>query len=257
MGALTVMRRAAAMLAIAGAALAAWEASVRFGLINQIILAAPSAIVAAAASDGASFLRAAVTTASEIGIAIAVAWALGVGLGLAAGSSHRLAAATAPVLSSVFAVPLIILYPLLMAWLGIGPASKVVFGVLSGFFPIALNTIDGVRAIDQRYLLFARSIGASVVQTYTRIVLPLALPSIVSGLRVGTGLTVIGVVVTEMLASLGGIGYLISYHRTMFNTGHVYFGIILALLMAVAVNIGLTFVERRVGRWRVLERAEG
>jgi NitT/TauT family transport system permease protein len=143
-----------------------------------------------------------------------------------------------------------------MAWLGIGPGSKVVFGALSGFFPIALNTIEGVCAINRRYFAFARSVGANVVQTYTRIIFPLALPSIVSGLRVGTGLTVIGVVVTEMLASLGGIGFLISYHRTIFNTGHVYFGIVLALVMAVIVNVALTWVERRVGRWRILERLE-
>jgi ABC-type nitrate/sulfonate/bicarbonate transport system permease component len=65
------------------------------------------------------------------------------------------------------------------------------------------------------------------------------------------------VVVTEMLASLGGIGFLISYHRTLFNTGHVYFGIVLALVMAVTVNIGLTRVERRVGLWRTLEQASG
>jgi len=60
-----------------------------------------------------------------------------------------------------------------------------------------------------------------------------------------------------MLASLGGIGYLISYHRTLFNTGHVYFGMMLALLMSVAVNIGLTWLDRRVGLWRILERTDG
>jgi NitT/TauT family transport system permease protein/taurine transport system permease protein len=236
--------------------LAVWEASVRLDFINQIILAPPSAIVAAASTDGAVFLNAFATTAGEIGAAIVVAWTLGIGIGLVVGSFYRLAAATAPVLSSIFAIPLIILYPLLIGWLGIGPGSKVVFGVLSGFFPIALNTIEGVRAVEQRYFMFARSIGASVLQTYARIVLPLALPSIISGLRVGTGLVVIGVLVTEMLASLGGVGYLISYHRTLFNTGHVYFGIALSLLMAVAVNLALSWVERRVGNWRILERIE-
>jgi len=79
----------------------------------------------------------------------------------------------------------------------------------------------------------------------------------VSGLRVGTGLVVIGVVVTEMLASLGGIGFLISYHRTLFDTGHVYFGMMLALTMAVAVNIGITWLDRRLALWRMLEQAEG
>ncbi len=208
--------RATKLLIIAAVSLAAWEAVVRLGFVNQIILAAPSAIVAAATTDGGVFLAAFATTVVEIVAAILVAWTL-----------------------------------------GIGPMSKVVFGVLSGFFPIALNTIDGVRAIERRYLAFARSIGATRLQTYTRIIFPLALPSMVSGLRVGTGLVVIGVIVTEMLASLGGVGFLISYHRTLFNTGHVYFGIVLALMMAVAVNVGLTWLDRRVGLWRILERTDG
>jgi NitT/TauT family transport system permease protein len=244
-------------LLITAIALAAWEAVVRLGLVNQIILAAPSAIVVAAITDGRVFLAAFAITVVEIVVAIVIAWTLGIVVGVVAGSSNTLAAATAPVLSSIFAIPLIIVYPLLMAWLGIGPVSKIVFGVLSGFFPIALNTIDGVRAIERRYLAFARSIGATTWQTYTRIIFPLALPSIVSGLRVGTGLVVIGVIVTEMLASLGGVGFLISYHRTLFNTGHVYFGIALALTMAVAVNLGLTWLDRRVGLWRILERTDG
>src|SRR6516225_11873985 len=244
-------------LVIVAMALALWEAIVRFGVASQIILAAPSDIVLAAVKDGGVFLHAFATTSIEIGAAILVASTLGIVVGVVAGSSYTLAAATAPVLSSIFAIPLIILYPLLMAWLGIGPLSKIVFGVLSGFFPIALNTIDGVRAIERRYLVFARSIGATRFQTYARIIFPLALPAMISGLRVGTGLVVIGVVVTEMLASLGGIGYLISYHRTLFNTGHVYFGIMLALVMSVAVNIGLTWLDRRIGLWRMREQAEG
>jgi NitT/TauT family transport system permease protein len=250
-------RRIVKPLVIAAAVMALWEAIVRLGLVNQIILAAPSDIVLAAANDGDVFLRAFATTMLEIAAAILIAWTLGIVLGVVVGSSHALAAATAPVLSSIFAIPLIILYPLLMAWLGIGPLSKVVFAVLSGFFPIALNTIDGVGAIERRYLVFARSVGATRLQTYTRIIFPLALPAMLSGLRVGTGLVVIGVIVTEMLASLGGIGFLISYHRTLFNTGHVYFGMALALLMAVAVNVGLTRLDRRMGHWRMREQSEG
>jgi NitT/TauT family transport system permease protein len=243
-------------IAIAALVAAAWEAVVRLRLVNRIILAAPSDIVLAAASDGGIFLRAFATTLAEIAAAVAIAWTLGVAIGIMVGSSRLLAAATAPVLSSIFAIPLIVLYPLLMAWLGIGPLSKVVFGAFSGFFPIALNTIDGVRAIEPRYLALARSIWATRLQTYARMIFPLALPAMVSGLRVGTGLVVIGVLVTEMLASLGGVGFLISYHRTLFNTGHVYFGMLLALTLAVAVNIGLTRLDRRIGNWRLREQAE-
>jgi NitT/TauT family transport system permease protein len=249
-------RRIIRTIAIAALLAAALEAVVRFGLVNRIILAAPSDIVLAAASDGGIFLRAFTTTLAEIAAAVAIAWMLGIAIGIMVGSSRLLAAATAPVLSSIFAIPLIVLYPLLMAWLGIGPLSKVVFGAFSGFFPIVLNTIDGVRAIEPRYLALARSMGATRLQTYARMIFPLALPAMVSGLRVGTGLVVIGVLVTEMLASLGGVGFLISYHRTLFNTGHVYFGILLALTLAVAVNIGLTRLDRRIGNWRLREQAE-
>jgi NitT/TauT family transport system permease protein len=248
------MTRTTKSLVIAAAAVLVWEAIVRLGLVNAIIVAAPSDIVLAAANDGSVFLHAFATTLLEVMVAILIASTLGVAVGLLAGSSHALASGTAPLLSSIFAVPLIILYPLLMAWLGIGPLSKVVFAVISGFFPVALNTIDGVRSIERRYITFARSVGATRYQTYARIIFPLALPAIISGLRVGTGLVVIGVIVTEMLASLGGIGFLISYHRTLFNTGHVYFGMALALLMAVAVNMALTSIERRVGLWRMREQ---
>lgn len=250
-----IRRRSLKTFLMLAVAVAAWELVVRLGLVSAIILAAPSDIALAAAKDGVVFARALAITLLEIGAAIVIAWVLGVGLGILVGSSHAWAAATAPVLSSIFAIPLIILYPLLMAWLGIGALSKIVFGVLSGFFPIALNTIDGVRAVEQRYLVFARSVGATPLQTHALIVFPLALPAIVSGLRVGTGLVVIGVVVTEMLASLGGIGFLISYHRTLFDTGHVYFGMLLALLVAVGVNVALTRLDRRVGSWR--EQPEG
>lgn len=235
--------------------LAVWEVAAETGLVSPIILASVSDTVAVLFSDGAKFLAALGLTVAEIGVGIGIAWTLGVGVGLVAGGMPRLGAATGPLLSSLFAVPLIILYPLFTAWVGIGPASKVLFGVVSGFFPIALNTLSGVRSVDPAYAVMARAMGAGPLQIYVRVVLFLALPSIVSGLRVGTGLVVIGVVVTEMLASFGGVGFLISYHRTMFDTGHVYLGITLALMTVLAVNRALTLLERRFGVWWRLQAA--
>ena len=150
-------------------------------------------------------------------------------------------------LTGLFSVPLITLYPLFLVWFGLGPGSKIAFAVLTGSIPIALNTMDGVRQIDRSFVGLARSIGASPAQAYLRIYFPLALPSILSGLRIGTSLVVIGVVVCEMLASVDGLGFWISYNRTIFKTGHVYLGITLAMLSVVLVNIGLAQIERRFG----------
>lgn len=230
--------------------IAVWEAVVRLGLVPDIIVPAPSSIVAAAFSDGPRFLEAFVLTAFEVILATAIAWVTGLTIGFIAGTSPILARAAAPILSSLFAVPMMIFYPVFIVWLGLGPASKILFGALLGFFPIALNIMNGVRAVDPAYRRMARAAGATRLQIYGRVIFPLALPAIASGLRIGTGLAVIGVLATEVIASLGGLGYMISYHRNLFDTGHVYLGIILALVLVFVVNWGVTRLERRLSFWR-------
>lgn len=225
--------------------LSLWEALYRAGMLNPIIFAAPSLIWQAVVEDGWTFAAAFRLTLVEIGIALLLAWALGVGIGIISGASEGLARVTAPVLSALMAVPLVVLYPLIIAWIGLGPDSKVIFGVLSGVLPIALNTLVGVRAIDPGYARMASAMGASRRQILFQVLAPLALPAIVAGLRLGTALIVIAVVLSEMLGSTDGIGFWISYHRSLFNTGQVYLGIILSLVIAAMANLALGLLERR------------
>ncbi len=240
------LRRAAILLVL----LLAWELVRRLELMNALLLASPTEIFDAARTDGMQFLEGFRLTLFEIALAILLSWSIGIGVGLLAGSFPALGGFAGPLLAALFSVPLIVWYPLFMVWVGIGPPSKIVFATISGFFPIALNTMNGVRLLDQKYLRYARSIGTPPFKMVVSVLLPLALPSIISGLRIGTALAVIGVVVTEMLASLDGVGYWISYHRTLFNTGQVYVGILLALTAVVIVNWGLSKLEHHFGRWR-------
>ncbi len=143
----------------------------------------------------------------------------------------------APVLSAVIAVPLVVLYPLAIAWLGIGAGSKIAYGALAGFCPVALATLLGIRSIDRRYADMARAMGASRGQILVQVMTRLALPAIVSGLRIGTSLVIISVVQGEMLTSTDGLGFLISYHRALFNVGHVYLGILLVMVMAAVAHL--------------------
>lgn len=237
-------RRALTRIAVLLAVVAVWEAVYRLGLLNPIIFAAPSLILLAAAKDGWTFLSAFRITMFEIAMATVIAWSIGVVFGVVAGALPILARIFAPILSSLIAVPLVVLYPILLAWLGLGPSSKIIFGAISGVFPVALNTLIGVRNIDRGFATMARAMGASRRQIMFQVMAPLALPAIVSGLRLGTALVIIGVVLSEMLASTDGIGFWISYHRTLFNTGQVYLGILLALLAAGIVNGGLSIIER-------------
>jgi len=236
--------------------LVAWEAIRRLNLVGPLLLASPSEVIGALFKSWPEYLAALRFTVTEIAIALAVAWALGIGAGVIAGMIPFLNATSGPLLSSLFAVPLITWYPLFMVWFGIGMTSKIVYAAVSGFFPIAINTMNGIRGVDPRYMLFGQAIGCSQRQVAVRILLPMAMPSIVSGLRIGTALIVIGVIVAEMLASLGGIGYLISYYRSIYATGHVYLGILFALACALVANWGLSMFERRFTRWRELQIGE-
>ena len=173
------------------------------------------------------------------------------------GAAPLPALVVAPMLSGVIALPLVVLYPVLVAWLGIGVVSKIAYGAAAGFFPVALATLIGIRSIDARYAEMARAMGASPLQVVVRVKVRLALPAIVSGLKVGTSLVIISVVQSEMLSATDGLGFWISYHRALFNTGQVYFGIILVLVTAAVANLGLSALEQKFGRARVLEQAAG
>ena len=187
-------------------------------------------------------------------IAVIVSWSVGIAFGVLAGTVNLLGRISSPFLSAMIAIPFVILYPVLLAWLGIGPELKIVFGILLGLFPIALNTMLGVRAIDKGFTTMATAMGASRFQTITRVMVPLALPAVISGLRLGTSLLIAGVVLTEMLAATDGLGYWITYNRWLFNTGQVYLGIFLALSLAAISNFILSLIERRYGRWRSLQQ---
>jgi NitT/TauT family transport system permease protein len=236
-------------------ALAIWEASYRLGLFDPVIVGSPSLVLAAAAKDGATFLLAFRVTAYEILLAAAIAWIGGMTTGAIVGAGRRRARVFSPIFSGLIALPLIVIYPVVVAWTGIGPISKIVYGAAAGFFPIALATVSGIRSIDFRYVDLARALGATRRQVVAQVMVRLALPAIVSGLRVGTSLVIISVVQSEMLSSVDGLGFWISYHRSLFNVGQVYLGIILVLIVAAAVNLAVSALERRFGRRPSLAQA--
>src|ERR1700754_1249277 len=113
-----------------------------------------------------------------------------------------------------------------------------------------LATAAGIRTIDPQLLLAARSMGATLGQRVTRVVPRAALPRVLSGLRVGGALVIVGVVVSEMLISSAGIGYLISRYRTILDSAHVFAGVLVVLAMAIVFNAAIRWIERRAAIWQ-------
>ena len=146
-----------------------WEAAYRVGILNPLIFGSPSLIIAAALKDGRAFLAAFEFTAYEIVAATTIAWVGGVAFGVIAGAGAVRSLVLSPILSAVIAVPLVVLYPVAIALLGIGAGSKIAYAAVAGFFPIALATLLGVRSIDPRYAEMARAVGANRMQIFGQI----------------------------------------------------------------------------------------
>ena len=156
-------------------------------------------------------------TLYEVAFAMLIACGFGILTGALVGGITLLRNLLLPVFSSMYAVPIVIIYPIFTAWFGIGSESKIIFAGVYGFFPVMLSTAAGIRTIDPQLLLAARSMGATLPQQITRVIIPASIPTVLTGLRLGGALTIIGVVVSEMLTSAAGIGYLVTRYRTILD----------------------------------------
>ncbi|MET7246250.1 ABC transporter permease [Methylobacterium sp. EM32] len=245
----------AVRLLLGAGILVLWEALPRLGLVPELFLPPLSQTLAAMAGSAGDYAAHLLLSLRAIGIAMLAACGLGIGLGLLVGSIAPLRRTVQPLASGLYAVPLVILYPLFTAWFGIGPQSKIVFASLYGLLPCLLGTMAGIQTIDRQYLTIARSMRASRLQTITRVLLPAALPTVLSSFRVGGALVIVGVVVAEMLTSSEGIGYLISRYRTLLDSPHVFAGILLVVLLVFLFGALVGQIEHRTAHWRFATRS--
>jgi NitT/TauT family transport system permease protein len=171
-------------------------------------------------------------------------------LGLVFGWYRPLGAAFDPFLTAMLGTPRIVLLPLITLWVGVGFASKVLIVFLASFFPIILNTIIGVHSLDRNLLRVAGAFGATPLQTFRTVALPGALPYIVSGLRIGMGQALVGVVAAEMFVSTGGVGYFVAQSSANFNIDRVFVGIVVIVLMGLMITGAIKWGENRLAKWR-------
>jgi NitT/TauT family transport system permease protein len=238
------------------ALLAFWELMPSTKLIPELFLPSLSKTLTVLWSDRHDYLAALGVTLYEVAIAMLFACGGGILIGALVGGLALLRTLLLPVFSSLYAVPIVILYPIFTAWLGIGSESKIAFAAAYGFFPVMLSTAAGIRTIDPQYLLAARSMGATLSQQITRVVIPASIPTVLTGLRLGGALTIIGVVVAEMLTSAAGIGYLVTRYRTILDSPRVFAGILMILSLSVLFDVLARMVERRTLAWQTAGRRQ-
>jgi ABC-type nitrate/sulfonate/bicarbonate transport system permease component len=240
----------AIQLGVVVAALAVWAALTSTRAVNPLFLPAPLAVVGALAHlvGTKTFWGAVGVTAFTALVAYVIASTCGVLAGFLIGRSHALTQAYRPILSGMFAIPLTLFFPLFVVMFGLGPPSKIAFGALYGFFPIALNTIAGFSGIDRLFLRAARSQGATRVQMLRNIYIPGAWPIVVTGLRIGFFITFASVLGGETLSSASGVGHQIAHEGDLLESPPMFAWIAIVLAVTIVLNLTLSFVEKRAVR---------
>ncbi len=233
-------------------ALCIWQAFWSAGRISPLFMSGPSAIVrqfhelwvrGTLVSDLAYSGR-------NFAVGFALALVAGVVLGIIVGWYRRVRLLADPFVNALFATPRIAMVPLIIIWFGVGMWSKVFIVFLSAFFPILVNTIAGVRTIDADLLRAARSYCASDWQIFTTLALPGSVPFILTGVRQGVALGLIGVVVGEMFGGSQGIGFMVAYGGQSFATDTLFVGVLIVAGAGILLTSLAARLERRFSRWR-------
>ena len=243
-------RRWALRIASVAAILIAWQ--LYGGSINPILLSDPSSVAVAfvdMVKDG-SLGHALASSLAVLGLGFLFGAAAGVLIGLAAGRSDMVSALIDLPVSALYAVPAVALVPVIVLWFGFAVTAKTVVVFLFVIFPVLINTTRGVREVDPELLEVARSFCSSERRMWFDLILPSALPFIVTGLRLAIGRALIGVIVAEFYTSLSGLGDLITTNASNFQTARMFVPIVVIALLGVVFTALLELAERRLVPWR-------
>jgi NitT/TauT family transport system permease protein len=219
---------------------------------NPILFTYPTAVARAAVAmtlDG-SLPTALSQSLSVLTAGLALGATAGIVLGLLAGRSAVAAALMEIPVNALYATPMVALIPVLVLWFGFGATAKIVVITLFVIFPVLINATRGVREVDTKLIEVARSFGSSERQLWRDLVLPSALPFIVTGLRLAIGRGLIGVVVAEFYTAFSGLGFLIVKNANSFQTDRTFVPIVVLAVLGIALTGLLEWIEGRMAPWR-------
>jgi ABC-type nitrate/sulfonate/bicarbonate transport system permease component len=186
----------------------------------------------------------------RVAIALSFAAAIGYPLGIALGASRAFAWFFDPIVSFFRPIPPLAWIPLSIVWFGITDAQNQFIIFLAAFFPIVLNTLEGVREVDAALIRAARTLGANRFTIALTVVLPGALPSMFVGLRVGTGIAWMALVAGELVAATSGLGFLINQGRMLYRSDYIIVGMVMIGLIGLLLDALIRLLQSLVMPWR-------
>jgi len=229
--------------------LTVWELYVVWGDVKESTLPAPTAIAESLWENREMLAENAWVTIKEILIGFAVAIVVGVGVATLIRSSQKIERAVYPWLVVSQMIPIPAIAPILVIWTGFDLRPKIMVIALVSFFPIAVNTIDGLRAAEPELLNLLKTLRANAWQRFRKAQLPAALPFLFSGLKVAAAFSVIGAVFAEWVGASEGLGYLILVLNNQTATTDMFAVIVVLALIGISLFLIVTLVERLMLPW--------
>ncbi|WP_375456902.1 ABC transporter permease [uncultured Methylobacterium sp.] len=227
----------------------AWQGATDLLGVPTYLLPSPSAIAAGAADGGTTLAWGLLTTMTETVAGFGIGAAVGLALAVAFVLLPALGAAAMPMIVAINAVPSVAFVPLALIWFGIGMASKVAMAALAVSFPVLVSTLAGLRRPEEAAVSLLRSFGAGRFGVLWRLRLPAAMPSLVTGLRVGLARGTIVVIVTEMLGAYAGVGQIIYQATAQVDAVTVWAAVLAASASSLVLYGILVAVDRRLVWW--------
>ena len=241
--------RALSIIGVVGA----WEI---FGRqVDPLFMSYPSAIAVAAVSMIASgeLLVGLVSSLRTLIVAFVIASVVGTILGLLIGRYRMVDAATDWLVNALYATPLVAVIPLVVLWFGLGNTAKTFIVTILAVFPILINTIAGVRNVPKQLIDVGNAFAANERQIFTKIILPSALPYMMTGLRLGVGRAIIGMVVAEFFTAITGLGALIVKYGNQYDTASMFVPIFVLMLLGIALSLAVRRAEEWIAPWKATE----
>ena len=232
-----------------------WDVSIRVFGLKPFVLPSPASVAQALVADWQELADATLYTLLEIVLGFALSVIVGIGLAVAIVTWRPLEKAIYPILVGAQVIPKVAIAPLFVVWLGLGLAPKVLIAFLLSFFPMVVNTVVGLRAIEIGKLHLARSMGATASQIFFRFRLPRAMPNIFAGLKLSVTAAVIGAIVGEFIGADEGMGRVLLVANGNLETAKLFAGIVLLSGVGIALFLMIAALEKAVIRWHVSQRA--
>jgi NitT/TauT family transport system permease protein len=232
--------------------LCVWQAVAAARLVPELFLPGPSDIfseLGVLVREG-KLWNDLLVSGQELALGYGLAILVAIPLGILMGWYRGLSWALDPFVSFFYSTPRIALLPLFIIWFGIGINSKIAIIFLGAFFPILINTVAGMHNIEPGLIKVARSYGASDLQIFRTVALPGSVPFTLTGLRLGIGHALIGVVVGELIAAQAGIGLMMANAGATYQTSRVFVGVFILAFAGLALTYILQLLERRFQSWK-------